>query len=191
MLWPLIRPRSVIVTLTIQVQNQGKQQYLSNRYTNWEDFRHFVNEELSLKVTIETRENIEAAVKYFNDTIQWASWNLTPEHTDLTITTDYIVLIKKKKAEKRKLRKNWRRLRTAEGKRIINSATQELKQLLKTYKNYGINTFLQGLTPTDSIDCSLWKVTKQIKQILKSSPPPQDNPRNMGPKPRWKNIPLC
>jgi hypothetical protein len=30
---------------------------------------------------------------------------------------------------------------------------------------------LQGLTPTDSTDYSLWKVTKKIKQITKSSPP--------------------
>jgi hypothetical protein len=49
--------------------------------------------------------------------------------------------------------------------------TQELKQLLKTYKNDVTKTFLQGLTPTDSTDYSLWKVTKEIKQNTKSSPP--------------------
>jgi hypothetical protein len=31
--------------------------------------------------------------------------------------------------------------------------------------------FLQGLTPTGSTSYSLWKVTKIIKQITKSSPP--------------------
>jgi hypothetical protein len=35
--------------LTTQVQNQEKQPYLSNRYTNWEAFWHFVNKKLSLK----------------------------------------------------------------------------------------------------------------------------------------------
>jgi hypothetical protein len=33
-------------------------------------------------------------------------------------------------------------------------------------------SFLQSLTPTDSTDYSLWKVTKKIKQITKSSPSP-------------------
>jgi hypothetical protein len=56
--------------LTTQVQNQEKQPYLSNRYINWEAFRHFVNETLPLKVPLKAEENIEAAVKYFNDTIQ-------------------------------------------------------------------------------------------------------------------------
>jgi hypothetical protein len=34
-----------------------------------------------------------------------------------------------------------------------------------------MQTYLQGLTPTDSTDYSLWKVTKKIKQIAESSPP--------------------
>jgi hypothetical protein len=47
-----------------------------------------------------TEEYIETAVKYFNDTIQWAGWNATPEHTDLPITTDYPILIKQKQQKK-------------------------------------------------------------------------------------------
>jgi hypothetical protein len=37
-------------------------------------------------------------------------------------------------------------------------------------KTTNIQTFLQGLTPADSTDCSVWKVTKKTKQITKSSP---------------------
>jgi hypothetical protein len=47
-------------------------------------------------------------------------------------------------------------------KRLLNTATRELKKFLDTKKNDGIQTFLQGLTPTDSTDYSLWKVTKKI-----------------------------
>jgi hypothetical protein len=72
--------------------------------------------------------------------------------------------------KKRKVGKDWRRFRTAETERIRNTATQELKQLLKTYNNDGIQTFLQGLTPTDSTCYSPWKLTKKIKQTTKSSP---------------------
>jgi hypothetical protein len=72
----------IIITLTTQVQNQEKQPYLSNKYTKWKAFRHFINKKLSLKVPFKTEEDIEAAVKYFNNTIQLAGWNTTPEHTD-------------------------------------------------------------------------------------------------------------
>jgi hypothetical protein len=30
---------------------------------------------------------------------------------------------------------------------------------------------MQGLTPTESTDYSLWKATKEVKQVNKSSPP--------------------
>jgi hypothetical protein len=37
---------------------------------------------LNLNVSLKTEEDIETAVKFFNDTIQWPGWNATPEHTD-------------------------------------------------------------------------------------------------------------
>jgi hypothetical protein len=45
-----------------------------------------------------------------------------------------------------------------------------------------MQTFLQDLTPTDSTDYSLWKVTKKIKQITKSSPPQGTWARNNAKK---------
>jgi hypothetical protein len=53
---------------------------------------------------------------------------------------------------------------------LLNTATQELKELNKN-KNDCIQTFLQGLTPTDSTDYSLCKVTMKIKQVKKLCPP--------------------
>jgi hypothetical protein len=49
--------------------------------------------------------------------------------------------------------------------------TQELKQLHINNKNDCIQIFLQGLTPTESTDFSLWKATKKIEQVKTSSPP--------------------
>jgi hypothetical protein len=51
--------------------------WCSNRYAKWEAFRYFVSEKLSLKVPLKTEEDIEAAVKYFNDTMQWDSWKVS------------------------------------------------------------------------------------------------------------------
>jgi hypothetical protein len=71
--------------------------------------------------------------------------------------------------KKKRLRRDWHRLRTPECKILLNTATQELKQLLNN-KNYCIQTFLQGLKPTESTDYSLWKAAKKIKHVKK--PPP-------------------
>jgi hypothetical protein len=32
--------------------------------------------------SLKTKEDIVAAVKFFNDTIQWAGWNAMPDHTN-------------------------------------------------------------------------------------------------------------
>jgi hypothetical protein len=48
--------------------------------------------------------------------------------------------------------------------KISNTATQVLKQLLKSNKNDCIQTFSLGLTPTESANYSQWKVTKKIKR---------------------------
>jgi hypothetical protein len=63
------------------------------------------------------------------------------------------------------------REQTITSKRLLNTATQELKQLLNRNKEDCIQTFLEGLTPTESTDYSLWKAAKKMKQVTKPSPP--------------------
>jgi hypothetical protein len=70
--------------------------------------------------------------------------------------------------KKRRLRIDWHRLRP-ESKRSL-TATQELKELLNKNKNDYIQTFLQGLTPTESTDYFLCVVTKKLEQVKKTSP---------------------
>jgi hypothetical protein len=85
----------VLITLTAHALNQEKQPSLSNRHTNWDDFRHLINERLTLNVSLKTEEDTEAALKFFNDTIQWAGWNATPQHTDTLTTYDCPILIRR------------------------------------------------------------------------------------------------
>jgi hypothetical protein len=72
----------ILITPTSHAQNQENQPSLSNRHTNWDDFRHLINQRFTLNVSLKTEEDMEAAVKFFNDTVLWADWNATPEHTD-------------------------------------------------------------------------------------------------------------
>jgi hypothetical protein len=69
------------------------------------------------------------------------------------------------------LRKEWHLHRTPTSKKLFNRAKQELKLFLHDHKNYNIQTFLNGLTPTASTDYSLWKATKRLKTVTKTSTP--------------------
>jgi hypothetical protein len=90
----------VLIIQKAPTLDQEKQPGLSNRHTNWDDFRHLFNERLTLNVSLKTEEDSEAAVKFSNDTIQWAHWNAMPGHTDTLNTYNYPILITQKIKEK-------------------------------------------------------------------------------------------
>jgi hypothetical protein len=58
------------------------------------------------------------------------------------------------------------KLLPSDGKRAEHKYTE-----CRLVKYDYIQTFLQGLTPTESTDYSLWKATKKVKLIKKPSPP--------------------
>jgi hypothetical protein len=58
--------------------------------------KNLINERLTLNVSLKTEDDIVTAVKFFNDTIQWAGWNAVPEHTDTLKTYESPVLIQQK-----------------------------------------------------------------------------------------------
>jgi hypothetical protein len=72
----------VLNTLKAHVLNQEKQPGSRNRHTNWDDFRQLINKRLTLNASLKTEDDIEAAVKFSNDKIQWAGLNTMPEHID-------------------------------------------------------------------------------------------------------------
>jgi hypothetical protein len=114
----------VLITLTSHALNQEKLPSISNIHKNWDDLGHLINKRLTLNVSLKPEEDIEAAVKFYNDTIQWAGWNATPEHTETLKTYDCPILIKQKIEERRRRRRGLHRLRTPNSKRLLNIATQ-------------------------------------------------------------------
>jgi hypothetical protein len=69
----------ILITIKAHALNQEKQPSLSNRHTNWDDFRHLINQRLTSNVSLKTEEDIEAAVKFFNDTIPvWRRVRILP-----------------------------------------------------------------------------------------------------------------
>jgi hypothetical protein len=97
------------------------------------------------------------------------------EHKRTLRAYDCPIIIKLIIEEKRRLHRDWYRLWTPTSKGLLNAATQELKELLHDNKNDCIQTFLQGLTPTEPTDYSLWKANKKLKtnkQTNKQTPWP-------------------
>jgi hypothetical protein len=100
----------ILITLTVDALNQEQEPILSNRPTNWDDFRCLVKERLILNIPLKTVEDIEAAARFFNDTIQCAGWNATPEHKRTLKAYDCPIIIKQKIEEERRLHAEWHRL---------------------------------------------------------------------------------
>jgi hypothetical protein len=159
------------------VLNQAPPPRLCNSKTDWDYFRHLICTNLTLHVPLKTESQIEDTVKYFNDIIQWAEWNATLETTYTPSSYTCPIFIKQKLAEKRRLRREWQRTRTPTSKKLLNRATQDLKQLLHHHKNDGIQNFLHGLTPTASTNYSLWKTTKKLKTVTQPSTPVRTSQR--------------
>jgi hypothetical protein len=70
----------VLVTLSTKSIIRVPQPRLYNRKTDWDAFRHLLNEILLLNVPLKTDFDIEAAIKNFKDIIQWSGWTTTAEH---------------------------------------------------------------------------------------------------------------
>jgi hypothetical protein len=90
----------VLITLTAHALNQETQPSSSNRHTNWNDFRCLINEGLTSNVSLKTEEDIEVAITFFNNTVQWVGWNATPEYTDTLKAYNCPILIKQQIEEK-------------------------------------------------------------------------------------------
>jgi hypothetical protein len=82
-----------LITLTAYALNQEKLPNLSNRHTNWDDFRHLINEKLTSNAFLKTEEEAKAAFRFFNDRIQRASSN-APKHTEILKVYDCPIIIK-------------------------------------------------------------------------------------------------
>jgi hypothetical protein len=133
----------VLVTLTSQALHQDPPPSLFTHRTNWNYFSHLIHR-LTPHVPLKTTSDIEVAVKFFTDTVQWAGWKETPKSPTVNRIHGCPIIIKQKLAEKRKLRRDWQRLRTPVSK-LLNAATQDLKQHLRKFRNDQVQTFLQGL----------------------------------------------
>jgi hypothetical protein len=90
-----------LVTLTSHAITSDAPPRLSNRRTNWDYFSYLIHQHLTLQVPLKAGADIEAAVKFFNDTFQWAGWMATPELPSASRIQGCPMTIQQKLTEKR------------------------------------------------------------------------------------------
>jgi len=161
----------VIISLKTEIQRKQIPPNLTNKHTDWNNFKELIEENLNMNISIKTADELDEAIEYFNKTIQQAAWKSTPPLEKQDIAPKIPMEVKQKIAEKRKLRRLWKNTRTPDTKTQLNRAIKELKALLHEFNNNSIQMYLAELTPTDATEYSLWRATKRIKRPQVHIPP--------------------
>lgn len=143
-----------------------------NKDTDWKMYQKLLELNISLQVSLKTADEIEATIEKLNLLIFKAAKESTCiKKNMLPKLHTYPKHIKDKVAERRNLRKVWHNTRYPTDKRAFNKASEELKTLINTMVNDGLQTRLAKLTPTADTNYSLWKVSKKLKQPKSQTPP--------------------
>lgn len=169
----------VILTVSLSVIMKIRSPALYNKYTDWDSFRRWIENNITLNLPLKTEIDIDNATEYLTKLIQEAAWRSTPLLDSKKETSlNYSKEIKRTISEKRKLRSIWQKYRRPEDKTKLNKCIKELKQLLFKLKNDTFQEYLTDLSATNRDDYSLWKITKKLKRPQRSIPPIRSNGNN-------------
>jgi len=148
---------------------------LSSDYTPILITLHTLDERIDKQIPLKSKSDIETAVAILTAEIQQAARLATPPPRPQPLSDNSPLYIKQKLTDKRKARRRWQITWAPEDKQIYNKQAKELKHL-HNHKNNSIQQYLENLTPHKDTNCSLWKVTRNLKQPQHHTPPlQQDN----------------
>lgn len=152
----------VILSLSTSVIYAEPSDSLSNRKTDWQGFRNFLDEQIQLNIPMKTPDDIDNACEYLTNLIQVSAWKNSPYFTRLPTKSPQSADIKAFLVEKRRLRRIWHQSQHPSDKTAFNQAAKQLKALLQESVNSSFRNTLESLTPLGRGETSLWKATKTI-----------------------------
>lgn len=153
----------VLLTISTTIIHYDKPDTLYNNRTDWEGFKDYIENNIELKVSLKTPDEIDEATQYITNLIQKACWTNTPiPRKNSQVVGNVPLEVKHKILEKRKLRRIWHQTRNKSDKTALNRAIRELKNLIDNVNNATLQNNLENLTTTKSTDHSLWKFTKAL-----------------------------
>lgn len=162
---------AIILTLSENIIQKENNHALVNKYTDWINFKHILEEKINLNIPLKTEEALEKEVEKFNKDIQTTAWECTPIIKRRLKGCNYPKEIRMLVSNKRKARRKWFQSRAPQDKTILNNLTQQLKRVIKEFKEESISSYLSELTNDCSTDYSLWKATKRLKRPVMQIPP--------------------
>ena len=161
----------VILTLSDLVINKEPRQFLTNKKTNWENYRNELVNVINLNCSLKTKEEIDKEVENFTNQIKEISIKNTPTITNNIPGKNYSREIKDLIKEKRKARKKWDTTRNPDHKTVYNRLSQQLRRTLANFKNESVACFLKELNSDHNTNYSLWKTSKRISNPTSYNPP--------------------
>lgn len=165
----------VLVQISTDIIHKQKPASLTNRSSNWDLFRNLLEERININISLKSAEEIDEAVENFTQNIQYAAWKATPEVSTAKRIQDCSNVVKEALLDKRRLRKTWMATRSPQDRARFNEAVRNLKDVLSNEKNQAIQNYLEGLSPTEATDHSLWKATAKIRKTQDFVPPIRKN----------------
>lgn len=159
----------LLVTLHSKIVKNSKPPSLCTSKTNWPLFRLQVEEKICCNIPLKSEKELDDAVENFTNLIQESAWKATPPAQINEQRTLNSTKVQQKILEKRKLRKQWQITRSPHDKAKFNKSTKALKKILQEEKEASIQEFLVNLSPSETTNYSLWKVTRKIGQLKQSN----------------------
>ncbi|KAL4104848.1 hypothetical protein QTP88_020124 [Uroleucon formosanum] len=136
----------------------------------WETFKTYLDDNIDLKISLKSTNEIEIAAQNLVKLITDAASNSTiSTHQHQNVPKNILPIhLRRLINEKRYARSVWQRTHLPSDKTSYNLISNKLKKLLSKYKYENYTTYLQSLKTSDN---SLWKVTKRLTKIKELSPP--------------------
>lgn len=169
----------VLLLLGGKVENTNNNTLYTGKI-NFNLFQQKLNNLISLKVRLKSRDDIDNASQILITSIQEATTNSIPSsHNPNSPTKPYQYIniphhIKELINKKRQARRTWQQSHYPNHKSKLNKITNKLKKELQTFKTNQYQSFLSSLTPNNG---SLWKTIKNTTK-RKDTIPPLLNPDN-------------
>lgn len=162
---------SILMTISDKIITNEKPPILSNKYTDWKNFKSELNNSIILKTNLSTEDVLDQEVEKLVKDIQQAAWNSTNSSSREIAGKRYPTEIISLVTEKRSIRRQWQQTRDPAVKNKLNNLTQRIRRKILEIKNNSISSYLESLTYSKDTDYSLWKATKYLKRPVIHIPP--------------------
>lgn len=154
-----------------ELQEQERNQYLSNKHTDWLYFKHKLENCINPVCYISNTNDIDTETEKLTSEIQNAAWLSTPSSKPRIFKQPYPQDILDLINYKRKIRKKWQTTRLPSIKTQLNNLTKLLQEKTKQYKNQTFTKKIENLSAEKISDYSLWKTTSNLKRQIVHNPP--------------------